>query len=816
MTSAKPVTPRIQHMRQLVRDRIIQIDTERVRHVTESYKKNAKVPPIVKIPMATYDICSKMTCRVEDFELIVGNIGKEFLGCGMWPEWDASWLWQELEEGSLWPLWDDGLHHRTDASGVHMTIHPDARAEFMTYRDYWKDNTITSNMDHWAPDGSEEIIDLGVTSYMTGMERAQIASGHLIAGFEKILNTGYGAIRKQAQDWMDAHRGNLMGEDMNKFLFYKSAVLVCDGAIAMIKHYAIACSEKAQTTMDPIRKAELLQMADSLMWISEHPVRTFWEACQATILYQLLLYMEARHPALAFGRFDQYTWPFLEKDLVSGRLDLDQAQEIVDAFFLKSNCFYRASNPKVAAVTGIGVTYHHTTIGGVDPDTGEDASNPVTTMVLDSMSRLMLHDPTISLRIHKSTPNSLWDKAIETTRLVGGLPLFQNDEVIIPSLMEELDFSLRDARDYGIIGCQEIVGSGNDYPCGNGLHGKAGLGSHGTILLCALNNGVNPTNKKSGGLETGYLYNMATFEDVKNAYKAQFDYLHKWSVTIQNYCEYQSMHHAPHAALSISIEGCMETGKDCTSGGAKYNSYGGTATGLATVADSLAAIKYLVFDQKICTTRQLYDAIMHDWVGYEDLRQRALSEVPHYGNDDAYTDELMKWVCDVYYDNCKECYSTRSKYYKAGLYGASNHVIQGFGTWATPDGRKAGTPLADATSPGQGRDINGPTAVFNSCCKIDHNKFMDGIALNLRIHPNALRSEEARVSLREMTKAYFENQGMEVQYNVVSADVMRAAQKEPEKYNDLVVRIAGYSAYFNELPAPLQNDVISRTENQLI
>jgi pyruvate formate-lyase/glycerol dehydratase family glycyl radical enzyme len=814
MYKFKPVTDRIKHMAQLVRDRVIEVDAERVLSITESYKRNAKVPPVIKMPLATYDICSKMTCRVEDFEIIVGNIGKNFLGSAIWPEWDAGWLWDELDEGKLWKLQDDGLYHRTDPSGVHLSIRKEEWEKFDSVRDYWEDNTFSSYMDSWSPDGFEEVAALDLCE--TGLDfRAPIHTGHLVAGYEKIINTGYGAIRKQAQDWIDAHKGNMMGEDINKYMFYKSAAIACDAATAMIKRYGMICLDKAENCKNEKRKAELKKMGDGLLWISEKPARTFWEACQGTIMYQLLLYMEARHPALAFGRFDQYTWPFLKADLDAGRVTLDEAQEIVDAFFLKSNCFYRASNPRIAAYTGIGVTYHHTTIGGIDRETGEDASNPVTYMVLETIGRLSLHDPAVSLRINTNTPDKLWDCAVETTRLVGGLPLFQNDEIIIPSLMKELGFGLRDARDYGIIGCQEIVGCGNDYPAGNGLHGKAGLGSHGSVLMCALNNGINPMNGRKGGLETGYLYDMKSFDEVKAAYKAQFDYLNKWAVTIQNYIESMSMQHCPSAALSISIEGCMENGRDCTGGGAKYNSYGGTATGLATVADSLTTIKYIVFDKKLATARELFDAVMADWKNHEVLRQRILTEVPHYGNDDPYADEQMKWLCDIYYENCKECYSLRSKHYKAGLYGAAQHVIQGSVTWATPDGRKTGQPLADATSPAQGRDKNGPTAVFNSMCCFNHGQYMDGLALNIRIHPSALNTEEAKCSLRDMTKTYFEKGGMEVQYNVVSSDIMRAAQKDPASYKHLVVRIAGYSAYFNELTLAMQNDVISRTENSL-
>ena len=564
---------------------------------------------------------------------------------------------------------------------------------------------------------------------------------------------------------------------------------------------------------DPTRRAELLRMADSLDWIAEKPARTFWEAVQATLMYQLLLHMDCRYPALAFGRFDQYTWPFLKADLEAGRLTIDQAREIVDAFLLKANCFYRAAPPHINEIVGVGNTYQHTTLGGVDPDTGEDASNPVTYLVLEGMARLRLHDPTISLRIHKNTPDKLWDAAIETTRLVGGLPLFQNDEVIVPALVKA-GYELRDARDYGLIGCQEIVGSGNDYPAPNGSLCKATI-HYGTILMTALNNGVNPMNWRSSGLATGYLYEMESFAAVKAAFAAQVEYFLRWLVTMNNYSEHIAMAVSPHPALSISIEGCMESGRDCVSGGAKYNSFGGTATGLATVADSLTAIKYMVFDKKLCTARELYDAVMANWEGHELLRQRILREVPHFGNDDPYADEQMKWVCDLYYDLCTRLHSKRCSVYKAGLYGAADHVAQGALTWATPDGRRAGEPLADAASPAQGRDVRGPTSVFNSALCFDHSHFLDGIALNIRIHPTALRAADGKTKLRELTKAYFERGGLEVQYNVVSADDMRAAQKDPDTYRNLVVRIAGYSAYFVELSPRMQNDLIARTENFL-
>ncbi len=815
MYTFRPATDRIKLLRQLIRDRVIRTDAERALITTESYKKNEHVVPIIKRPLAAYDVCSRMTVRVEDFEIIVGNKAGAFCGSGLNPEWGgAGWIPEEVESGS-WTLRDDGLYHNPDEEELKLTIAPEDVEALISIRDYWKGRTVTSTADAWQPDGYEELARLNVSSYATGMPLMWIPVGHLTPGFEKILKVGYAAIRGQAQDWMDAHEGNLMGEDMNKYMFYKSAAIACDAATILVKRYGRACFDKAGECRDAARKSELMKMGEGLMRISENPARTFWEACQGAIMYQLFLALESGYPAPAFGRFDQYTWPFLKADLEAGRITMDEAQEIVDAFFLKANCFYGAASPSITLITGIGNTYQHTTIGGVAPETGEDATNPVTYMVLETIGRLLLHDPTISLRVNKKTPDKLWECALETSRLVGGLPLFQNDEVIIPGLVKELGFELRDARDYSIIGCQEIVGSGNDYPAPNGIHAPHAAVHFGVIFDMAINNGINPFNNEQCKLKTGYLYEMDSFEAVRAAVKAMAKYILKRHVTMNNYSEYLTMYHAPHAGLSISIEGCMENGKDCVHGGAKYNSYGGTATGLATLADSLTAIKYMVFDKKLCTARELYDAVMANWEGYERLRQQILNEVPHFGNADPYADEQMKWICDAYCEICRECFSTRARVYKAGLYGAADHVAQGYHTWATPDGRKTGEPLADAASPAQGRDRNGPTAVFNSSCCFDHSNYMDGIALNLRVHPTAIRGEEGIAKLRDLTKAYLENGGMEVQYNIVSSETMRAAQEDPTTYRDLVVRIAGYSAYFVELDRDLQNDLIRRTENSV-
>jgi len=806
----RPYTDRIWGMRERIRDRVIRAEPTKVRLKMEAAELYDGIIPLLQKPMQSLYVISKMPLRIEDDDYFVGNLGnKYFNGSG-----GMMWIMANIEKD--WPLKEDGLYHSPDHFELRLAISPEDLKELRTLASGMRRGGF--GPDKWLPDNAQQLFELGACDYgIPGRPGALTPPGHLTPGFQHIIRKGYGAIRKQAQDWMDEREGNIMGDDMRKYIFYKAATIACDGAITLAKRYAEMAAEKAGEAPTPERKAELEKMSASLEWISVNPARTFWEACQMALLYQLFLVVDNGPGVTSMGRFDQYTWPFLKKEYEEGTITPDEAQELVDAFFLKLNTYYEGGFGKMAQTAGIGNTYQHTTIGGLIPETGEDATNPITYMTLETIARLKLHDPTISLRVHKSSPQEIWDCALATSKMVGGLPLFQNDEIIVPGIMQELGFTLEDARDYSLIGCQEIVGSGNDYPAPNGMGMTHATIYWSVIFDMAINDGINPLNGKQAPekVRSGYLYEMNSIEEVRDAYEKLVRYIFKWHVSLNNYAEFQQEQHFPFPNLSISTEGCMEKGMDVSVGGAKYNSYGGTATGLATVADCITTIKYMCFDKKLCTTRELYDAVMANWEGYEPLRQQILSEVPHYGNADPYADMELKWVIDLYYQLCTECSNQRCKVFKAGMYGAADHVQQGECTWATPDGRRTGEPIADAMSPAQARDVNGPTAVFLSTCCFDHTRFMDGMALNLRMHPSVLANDGGVDKLREMTQTYFENGGMECQFNVVDTDTLREAQNEPGKHHNLVVRIAGYSAYFVELGTDLQNDIIARNENRI-
>ena len=819
MYAFKPVTERIARMRDKVRDRLIVGDVTKSRIKREAEIKYKEYPPVVRRAAEALYVIERMPIDIVEDEYFAGDVGNKSWGSQRGQMWVAM-----CDIENTWPMGEDGLYHAPDEDPYYshqkLAISPEDLKAFREDMERDREANGGIRAEKWLPEGAMDVYRLECTAFgKPGNEMftssALIPPGHLTPGFQHILKRGYGDIKKQAQDWMDARRGNVMGDDMSKYLFYSGAVLACDGAITLTRRYADKAREKALTAATPERKAELERMAEGLDHIAEGTPRSFWEACQMYMLYHIFLNVDCTPGVTSIGRFDQTVWPYLKKDLDSGAITMDYAQELVDAFFLKLNIFFGGGMGEPAQINGIGHIGQHTTIGGCIPETGACAVNPVSYMVLESIARLELHEPTISLRVTKDTPKEMWDCAIATSMRVGGLPLLQNDDVIIPGILRELGFTLEDARDYSFIGCQEIVGSGTDYPAPNG----SAMGINGIywpiVLDMAINNGINPMNGRQAPKEycSGYLYEMKSFEEVKAALEKLANWILTWIATLSNYTEHEYPRLFTYPNLSIGIEGCMEQGKDVSSGGAKYNSYGGTAIGLATVGDSLTAIKYMIFDKKLVDPKEYLDAVLADWEGYEPLRQRIINEAPHYGNADPYADAYMKYCLDLYYEICRPFHTARCKTYKCGMYGAADHVSQGEVTWATPDGRKEGMPIADAMSPVQGRDTNGPTSVFLSTCCFDHTRYMDGMAVNMKIHPTALNNDAGVQKLEDMIRTYFDEGGMEVQFNVVDAKTLREAQQHPEKYHNLVVRIAGYSAYFVDMTTQMQNDIISRAEH---
>jgi pyruvate formate-lyase/glycerol dehydratase family glycyl radical enzyme len=804
MYTFSPITDRVQRIRERYRNTTPKFSSERPRIVTEFYKTHETEHSLLKRAKCMYEICSKMTLVVGDDDLIVGNQAPTFRGTTTNPEYGGvKWLVDELKSGQF---------YKRQAYEEYNEIDPEDAEYMCSIEEYWNDRCLGALCDAVLPDEFYAVETATIIPFnRTGTGGNPI--GHFSANYSKAIYKGFRAIKDEALKKLADMNGRLMEGDAEKHLFYRAIVIYCDAVILLAKRYAAECRRMSGLgKYTPERRAELASMADSLDHIVEYPARTFREAVQATYIYHLTLCFDGQMHGLTLGRFDQYAWPLLKKELEEGTVTLERAQEIIDCFFLKISEAVVLKTTAAATNSGGYSSGQHMSLGGVDRE-GNDATNEVSYLMLQAMARLHLHEPPLSLRIHRGTPARLWEAAIACTKEVGGIPTLQNDDVIIPTLLER-GFTLEDARDYCIIGCVEPAGAGNDFPACGGL-GRATYLNMGNLITMLVNNGKNPLNGGDSGFGTGYLYDYKSFEEVMAAFKKHVEYYVNWHVSMSNLFWLVMRDKMPLIPASATMDGCLDSGRDVMYGGAKYNSNGSSGVGCANVADSLTVIKYMVFDKKIITAKELYDALMADWKGYEPLRQRILNEVPRYGNDDPYADGIAHDAMEIFARAFLKCTSDRGNAWQAGIYPVSTHVVNGRRTWATPDGRMAREALAEGVSPKQGLDRNGPAAVLKSVAAIDHAAYRNGTLLNMKFHPATVQGDDGIKKLRMLVETFFLLGGMHIQYNVVGADQLREAQREPDKYKNLVIRIAGFSAYFVELDNSLQNDLISRTDQMV-
>ncbi len=806
MYEFSPVTPRVARIRQRYRDTKPKVCIERFKLVTDFYENNTTLPPMIKRAKNLAHLCENMPVLVNEEELIVGELASTYRGSALFPEYAVGWLFDEIRSGKF----------------LERTLDPyDMDQEDMDYvmqhEDFWAKNDLSRLTDDALPPEFHDIVGNGIVTF--GDRRSGAGPvGHFCTNYEKAIRKGFSAIKQEALEKIEGMKGRLYGEDAEREQFYYAVTIVCNAAITLSKRYAAECRRQAEECTDQGRRAELFQMAEGLDRIMDNPARTFHEAVQCLFLYQIVLSLDGNLHGLTFGRVDQYLSSLYDSDLAAGRITRERAQEILDLFCLKVAEMNKIWPAHATEAAGGYTSGQLITVGGIKKD-GSDATNEITYMLLESARRLVLHDPPMSLRIHEGTPDKLWDIAVETTRACGGVPTFENDKVIIPALLDR-GLSLESARNYCLIGCVEPGGCGDDWPASGGPGQETFWRIPGAVLL-AINNGENPMPRFDGkpqrqtGLPTGYLYDMESFDEVLDATKKQIEYFIDWHVAFTSVREYVARYHMPLPVVSATMDGCMESGKDVMWGGATYNSTGFAGVGIGTATDSLVAIKYVVFDKKLCTGRELYEALMAGWEGHEPLRQRIMKEIPHYGNDLDYPDEIAEWLSKVITDKVRSCTGPRGNRWAAGLYPVATHVVWGKLTWATPDGRRTGEPLSDGISPIQCMDTSGPAATLKSALRIDHRHSANGTLLNMKFHPKALEGG-GKDKLIALMKTYFDLDGMELQFNIASSEMLRDAQLHPDAHRDLVVRIAGFSAYFVELHKGMQDDVIKRTELDLV
>jgi formate C-acetyltransferase len=630
--------------------------------------------------------------------------------------------------------------------------------------------------------------------------------GHNIHDMRKVMRLGFLAIKKEAEDRL-ARLDMTGAEDASKVTFLKGVVLVMEAAAELGLRYAALARDMAGKEKNAARKVELLKLAEICDQVPAYPARNFYEALQSYhFAWLMLIYENIQNQSFALGQMDQYLLPYYEKDLRDGRITAEWAQELLDCYILKLNYL---GNKVQNAHASLGV-------GGYKAN-GNDATNDLTMMFVESVMHTRLADPWFAIHVHSKSPDALLIKAAELVSLGSGSSQFINSDTGISQMLArggagQKAVTLEDARAASNVGCLELVIPGKDsgYFMAPGTSGT----NLAQVLELALNNGVSRIDGRKVGIETGDPRTFQTFEEVKEAYYEQLMHVQKLTQIDHNNFEQKLIELCPTIYQSALIEGCIESGKAREEGGAIYNNQQTQCTGAADVGDSLAAIKKLVFEDKKFTMAQLCDALDANFVGHQDILKMCQA-VPKFGNDDDYADEQTVWVNHVWASEFSKIKNLRGGYDSPGGSSMSGYIGYGKMVGALPSGRRAREPLAPAACPSAGKDRNGATAAVKSMGKIDHVEVLSGLAFTTRIDPSVFENADGLKRTADLIRTFVDQKIFHMQFNVVSSETLRDAQKEPEKYRDLMVKVAGYNAYFTRIDKELQDSIIARTEHGL-
>ena len=811
-----------------------EIESARAVLITESYKQTENEPMVIRRAKAFAHILENLPIVIRDLELIVGSTTIAPRGCQTYPEFSYEWLEAEF----------DTVNTR---SADPFYISEKTKQELREANAYWKGKTTselaTSYMEPETLLAMEHNIFTPGNYFYNGV-------GHVTVKYGEVLAIGFSGIKANAQ----AELEKLCladGEYQKKSRFLKAVMISCDAAIEYARRYARLALKEAEVCADPVRKKELLQIAQNCANVPEKGATGFYEACQSFWFVQQLLQIESSGHSISPGRFDQYMYPYYKKDLDSGRITREFAQELMDCIWVKLNDLNKCRD--AASAEGFaGYSLFQNLIAGGQNEDGIDVTNDLSFMSIQASMHVFLPQPSLSVRVWNGTPHEFLIRAAELTRTGIGLPAYYNDEVIIPSLMSR-GLTLQDARDYNIIGCVEPQKAGKT----EGWHDAAFFNMCRPLEL-VFSNGMDKGVRI--GPATGNVEDMTTFEQFYDAYKAQMEYAIQLLVNADNAIDMAHAERCPLPFLSSMVDDCMKVGKTVQEGGAVYNFTGPQGFGVANMADSLYAVKKLVYDEKKITMSELKEALATNYgkgLGAEDVAAmtaeianelkeagktigekevaailntvvaaseapgvkangerilKLIEKVPKFGNDIPEVDEFARDVAYTYTKPLQNYKNPRGGSFQAGLYPVSANVPLGAQTGATPDGRLAYQPVADGVSPSAGKDVNGPTAAANSVSRLDHSIASNGTLFNQKFHPSALSGRNGLENFVGLIRSYFDQKGSHMQFNVVSRETLLDAQKHPEQYKHLVVRVAGYSALFTTLSKSLQDDIIRRTE----
>ncbi len=794
------LTPRMNTYRENVLDKKPFICAERALLATETYKEHQNQPPVMKRALMLKNILEKMSIYIEDETLIVGNQAASNNDAPVFPEYTLEFVINELD-----------LFEKRDGDVFYIT--EQTKEDLRSIAPFWHNNNLRSKGGALLPDEVNVFMETG----FFGMEgKLNSGDAHLAVDYQALLEVGLEGFEQRTKK-LNAELDLCVPENIDKYIFYKAVLEIVEAVKIYATRYSKLAKELASKASGK-RKAELLEISEICATVPYKPAKTFKEAIQSVWFIQLILQIESNGHSLSYGRFDQYMYPYLKADLENGIISEDEAVELLTNLWIKTMTINKVRSQAHTFSSAGSPMYQNVTIGGQTPDK-KDAVNKLSFLVLKSVAQTRLPQPNLTVRYYNGLHSEFFSECIEVMKLGTGMPAFNNDEIIIPSFIS-YGVKEEDAYNYSAIGCVETAVPGKwGYRC-TGMSYQ----NFPRILLAVMNDGVDITSGKRFVKGYGYFKDMTSFEELQEAWDKSIREIVRLSVIVENAVDLASERDVPDILCSTLTQDCIGRGKTIKEGGAIYDFISGLQIGIANMADSMAAIKKLVFEEKKITPEQLWNAMHDDFKSDENklIQQMLINDSPKYGNDDDYVDQLVVTAYNSYIDEMKKYPSTRHgkgpiggiRY--AGTSSISANVGQGRGTLATPDGRNAGTPLAEGCSPAHAMDKNGPTAVFKTVAKLPTKDITGGVLLNQKVTPQMLSNEENKRKLEMMIKTFFNRlDGYHVQYNVVSKDTLLDAQKNPEKYRDLIVRVAGYSAFFNVLSKASQDDIIERTEQTL-
>ena len=796
------LTKRMKDFREEVLDEKPYIDAERAILATEAYKENLNQPRVMVRAKMLEKILDHMSIYIEDKSLLAGNQATKNRNAPIFPEYTMEFVINELDQ-----------FEKRDGDVFYIT--EKTKEQLREIAPFWENNNLRARGEALLPEEVRVFMETGVF----GMEgKLNAGDAHLAVNYERILKDGLKGYEKRVKE-CKASLDLTSPDSIDKYCFYNAVLIVLDAVRTFANRYSVLAKKLAERELDLERKIELLEISKICAKVPYEPAETFQEAVQSVWFIQLILQIESNGHSLSYGRFDQYMYPYYDRDIKNGNITETEALELLTCLWIKTLTINKVRSQAHTLSSAGSPMYQNVTIAGQTTDK-KDAVNDLSFLVLKSVAQTRLTQPNLTVRYHKNINKQFLDECVEVMRLGFGMPALNNDEIIIPSFM---DWGVKeeDAYNYSAIGCVETAVPGKwGYRC----TGMSYI-NFPRMLLCTMNNGVDLTSNKRFTKGYGYFTEMESYEELLKAWDKTVREITRYSVIVENAIDKASERDVPDVLCSALTDDCIARGKTIKEGGAVYDFISGLQVGIANMADCLAAIKKLVYEEKKITRQELWAAILDDFSSPENkkIQEMLICEAPKYGNDDDYVDQLIVEAYDSYIDEIEKYPNTRYnrgpiggiRY--AGTSSISANVGQGMSTMATPDGRNAFEPLAEGCSPAHNSDKNGPTAVFKSVSKLRTNKITGGVLLNQKMTPQMLSTEENRQKLELLIQTFFNRlHGYHVQYNIVSKETLIDAQKHPEKHKDLIVRVAGYSAFFNVLSKKTQDDIIGRTEQSLM